>query len=151
MYDFLHICLFMWTNVTILFSQISHLNDCLFGWTQLCFFTSFILRRFPHLRHGNLWKPRFPQIFCRDHISSRKIPMIFFHLLLPSPIVLSSFIIDCLAPNSLVRSVITCIQNFYEFIIIYSFLLMIDGILRYTCYLIPLLLAEHLCHLHNHL
>ena len=32
-----------------------HLNDCLFGWTQLCFFTSFILRRFPHLRYGNLY------------------------------------------------------------------------------------------------
>ena len=79
-YDFLHICLFMWTNVTILFSQLSHLNDCLFGWTQLCFFTSFILRRFPHLRHGNLWKPRFPRIFCRDHISSRKIPVFIFFL-----------------------------------------------------------------------
>ena len=36
-YDFLHICLFMWINVAIFFPQISHLNDCLFGWTQSCF------------------------------------------------------------------------------------------------------------------
>ena len=50
-YDFLHICLFMWINVAILFPQISHLNDCFFGWTLLCFFTSFILWRSPHLRH----------------------------------------------------------------------------------------------------
>ena len=45
---FIHVNRFRsgWTNVTILFPQLCHLNDCFFEWTQLCFFISFILCAF---------------------------------------------------------------------------------------------------------
>ena len=133
-YMFIHVNRFRsgWTNVTILFPQLCHLNDCFFEWTQLCLFISFILCAFSTFAAWISMKTTFFSEFSVEIISAaEKLLWYIFHPLATFPHCPIKFIINCLAPN--------------------SFLLMIDVILRYTCYLIPLLLAEHLCHLHNHL